>query len=68
MTSQLTPDNLADIRSGLQTHIKKSTAAAQLLWDGPPGTLSNLHSEIDRFQALLDFLTLPNTTVTVNQP
>jgi hypothetical protein len=69
MTSaQLTPDNLADIRSGLDTQIKKSTAIAQLSWDGPAGRLSNLHSEIARLQALLDFLSVPNTTITVNQP
>ena len=68
MTIQLTPDNLADIRSGLETQIKKSTAIAQISWDGPAGTLSNLHSEIARLQALLDFLSVSNTTITINQP
>jgi len=68
MTLQLTPDNLADIRSGIETQIKKTMATAELLWDGPAGTLSNLHSEIARLQALLDFLSVPNTTITVNQP
>jgi len=68
MIIQLTPDNLADIRSGLETQIKKSTAIAQLSWDGPAGTLSNLHSEIARLQALFDFFSVPNTTITVNQP
>lgn len=68
MTLELTPDNLVDLRRSLQTNINRANNTALALWDGPPGTVSNLQSEAARLQALLDLLTIPATTLHVHQP
>lgn len=68
MTLELTPEQLSDLRAGVQRHFADTEDAAATFAFAHGVTRDAVHAKKKRLQSLLDLLNTPGTTVILHRP